>query len=213
MNPEERRYYHLRAPEYDDWYLGRGPFAGRDRPGWDEETGRLAELVAGLPSRRVLDAACGTGFLTQHLQGEVTALDQSAAMLDVTRERRPDAELVVGDALALPFPDGSFDLVFTAHFYGHLRDADRLRFLAEARRVGRRLVVVDTALGPRTVPEEVQERILGDGSRHSVYKRTFTVKGLAEEIGGTPLFAGDWYVAASATAGGAPSARPLPHAV
>ena len=69
MNREERRYYDLRAPEYDDWYLGRGPFADRDRPGWDEETRRLAEVVAGLPAGRVLDAACGTGFLTQHLPG------------------------------------------------------------------------------------------------------------------------------------------------
>ena len=198
MNPEERRYYDLRAPEYDDWYLGRGPFADRDRPGWDEETGRLAELVAGLPAGRVLDAACGTGFLTQHLPGEVTALDQSAAMLELTRERRPDAKLVVGDALGLPFPDGTFDLVFTAHFYGHLRKDDRTRFLAEAQRVAPRLVVVDTALAPSTVAEEVQERTLGDGSRHRVYKRTFTAEGLAAEIGGMPLFAGDWYVAASA---------------
>ena len=198
MNREERRYYDLRAPEYDDWYLGRGPFADRDRPGWDEETRRLADIVAGLPAGHVLDAACGTGFLTQHLPGDVTALDQSASMLEVARERRPDAELVVGDALALPFPDASFDLVFTAHFYGHLREADRVRFLAEARRVASRLVVVDTALGPDTLPEEVQERTLNDGSRHSVYKRTFTAEDLAAELGGTPLFAGAWYVAASA---------------
>lgn len=197
MNREERRYYHLRAPEYDDWYLGRGPFANRERPGWDDETARLGEVVAGLPRGRVLDAACGTGFLTRHLPGAVTALDQSAAMLEVARGRRPDAELVVGDALVLPFPDGAFDLVFTAHFYGHLREDDRTRFLVEARRVAPRLVVVDTALGPETVPEEVQERTLNDGSRHRVYKRTFTAEGLAAEIGGTPLFAGSWYVAAA----------------
>jgi hypothetical protein len=29
-----REYYDRRAPEYDDWYLGRGLFAVRDRPGW-----------------------------------------------------------------------------------------------------------------------------------------------------------------------------------
>jgi demethylmenaquinone methyltransferase/2-methoxy-6-polyprenyl-1,4-benzoquinol methylase len=197
VNRAERRYYDLRAPEYDDWYLGRGPFAERERPGWDDETAWLAEIVAGLPARRVLDAACGTGFLTQHLPGEVTALDQSAAMLELARERRPDAELVAGDALELPFPDRTFDLVFTAHFYGHLRETDRVRFLAEARRVAPGLVVVDTALGPDTVPEEVQERRLVDGSCHRVYKRTFTAEGLAAEIGGSPLFAGDWYVAAA----------------
>ena len=29
-----REYYDRRAPEYDDWYLGPGLFADRDRPGW-----------------------------------------------------------------------------------------------------------------------------------------------------------------------------------
>jgi demethylmenaquinone methyltransferase/2-methoxy-6-polyprenyl-1,4-benzoquinol methylase len=30
-------YYDQRAGEYDDWYLGKGLFAERDRPGWDAE--------------------------------------------------------------------------------------------------------------------------------------------------------------------------------
>jgi ubiquinone/menaquinone biosynthesis C-methylase UbiE len=198
VNREERRYYDLRAAEYDDWYLGRGLYADRVRPDWDAETRRLERFVAGLPPGRILDAACGTGFLTRHLPGDVTALDQSAAMVEIARGRRPDAAYAVGDALALPFPDRSFDLVFTAHFYGHLREPDGARFLAEARRVAPRLVVVDTALHEGAEPEEMQERTLRDGSRHRVYKRYFTADGLAEELGGEPLFRGTWYVAAAA---------------
>jgi demethylmenaquinone methyltransferase/2-methoxy-6-polyprenyl-1,4-benzoquinol methylase len=195
MRPEERRYYDLRAPDYDDWYLGRGPFAARDRPDWDAETARLERFVASLPAVRTLDVACGTGFLTRHLRGDVTALDQSRAMLEVAAPRLPGARLLEGDALALPFPDGSFELVFTGHFYGHLLEADRGRFLAEARRVGSRLVVVDSA--PRTDERDgPQLRELADGSQHLVFKRYFTADGLAEELGGEPLFAGAWYVAA-----------------
>ena len=96
----------------------------------------------------------------------------------------------------LPFADGSYDLVFTAHFYGHLEEADRLTFLGEARRVASELVVVDSALRPDVEPAEVQERILNDGSRWDVYKRYFTPTGLADELGGgATLHAGRWFVA------------------
>jgi demethylmenaquinone methyltransferase/2-methoxy-6-polyprenyl-1,4-benzoquinol methylase len=46
------------------------------------------------------------------------------------------------------------------------------------------------------VSEDWQERVLSDGSRHSVYKRWFTASGLAEEIGGEVLYDGPWFVAA-----------------
>ncbi|HEY5316587.1 MAG TPA: class I SAM-dependent methyltransferase [Solirubrobacteraceae bacterium] len=38
----------------------------------------------------VLDVACGTGLLTQHLQGEVTAIDQSSAMVEIAAARLPN---------------------------------------------------------------------------------------------------------------------------
>jgi|SRR5919109_1881385 ubiquinone/menaquinone biosynthesis C-methylase UbiE len=199
MREAERRYYERRAPEYDDWYLGRALFADYERPGWDEELDALVGLLESLPPRRVLDVACGTGFLTQHLEGEVTGIDQSEEMLEVARERSPNTTFLRADGLALPFSDESFDLVFTAHFYGHLREPDRGRFLAEARRVAPELLVVDTALRPGVAAEELQERVLGDGSRHEVYKRYFTPEVLADELGGgRVLQAGSWFVAVAA---------------
>src|SRR5919202_1656132 len=154
-----KAYYEARAREYDEWYEGLGRFDGLDRPQWDEEVRELEATLASLPPARTLDVACGTGFLTRHLRGEVVGLDQSAAMLDVARERMPEAEFVQGDALELPFADASFDRVLTGHFYGHLEEAERLRFLAEARRVAAELVVVDSAVRPDREPEEWQERI------------------------------------------------------
>jgi demethylmenaquinone methyltransferase/2-methoxy-6-polyprenyl-1,4-benzoquinol methylase len=191
-------YYDRRASEYDDWWLGTGRFAQRDRPGWERETAQVVALVAGLAPARTLDVACGTAFLTRHLRGLVVGLDQSAEMVAIAQGRLPDGIAIVGDALALPFADGAFDRVFTGHFYGHLPPDERAEFLAQARRVAAELVVVDSALRPGVEPEEWQERVLDDGSRHRVFKRFLTGEQLAAEIGGTVLHDGDWFVAARA---------------
>jgi len=194
-----RAYYQARAGEYDDWWLGRGLYADRDRPGWHEEVEELCEVVRGLAPGRVLDVACGTGFLTQHLRGEVAGLDQSPAMVAVAAERLPGARVVQGDAVPLPFADGEFDRIFTGHFYGHLLEGERERFVAEARRVARELVVVDSALHDGVDPEEWQERVLNDGTRHRVYKRYFRGVALAVELGGGEvLHDGRWFVAVAA---------------
>lgn len=190
-----KEYYDTRAPEYDDWYLGRGLFADRDRPRWDEELERLAAAIASLPPARTLDVACGTGFLTRHLRGDVVGLDQSARMLDEARGQAPHARFVVGDAFALPFPDDAFDRVFTGHFYGHLQAEEREVFLAEARRVARELVVVDASRAHVDVDDEMSQRVLNDGTRWEVYKRYFAGPALAEELGGGEvLHEGLWFV-------------------
>jgi SAM-dependent methyltransferase len=194
-----RAYYDRRAAEYDDWWLGTGLFADRDRPGWAEEVDELVAVLRGLPPARVLDVACGTGFLTQHLRGDVTGIDQSARMVELAAARMPRATLVQGDAVPLPFDDGAFDRVFTSHFYGHLLPGERPPFVEQARRVGRELVVADTARRDGVPAEEWQERQLDDGSRHSVYKRFFTGAELVRELGGgTILLDGRWFVVVAA---------------
>jgi demethylmenaquinone methyltransferase/2-methoxy-6-polyprenyl-1,4-benzoquinol methylase len=191
-----KAYYDRRAPEYDDWWLGTGLHARRERPGWREEVDALFGALAALPPARTLDVACGTGFLTRHLPGEVVGLDQSESMLEIARARVPSAEFVRGDALELPFPDRAFERVFTGHFYGHLEEDDRRAFLAEARRVAGELVVVDSALREEVETVEVQERVLKDGSRWRVYKRYFSPDGLAQDLGGgRTVHAGRWFVA------------------
>ena len=191
-----KAYYEARAPEYDDWWLGTGRFAERERPGWEEEREKLIASIAALRPARTLDVACGTGFLTRHLPGEITGLDQSESMLELASERMPNAGFVQSDALRLPFQDDTFDRVFASHFYGHLEDPERGRFLAEARRVAPELVIVDSALRDDVEPAEQQERILNDGSSWQVFKRFFEPAELASELGGgETLFAGRWFVA------------------
>lgn len=190
-----KAYYDARAGEYDEWYEGLGRFDGLDRPRWDEDVREVERIVASLPPARTLDVACGTGFLTRHLHGEVVGLDQSASMLAIAAQRVPAGEFVQGDALALPFEDGSFDRVFTGHFYGHLEPDVREAFLLETRRVAPELVIVDSAARPDRHDEEQQERVLNDGSRWEVYKRYFTGAGLAAELGGGEvLYERRWFV-------------------
>jgi demethylmenaquinone methyltransferase/2-methoxy-6-polyprenyl-1,4-benzoquinol methylase len=192
-----KEYYHRRAPEYDDWYEGAF-YEDEQRESFLRERGQLERLIAGFAPARTLDVACGTGFLTRYLPGEVTGLDQSDAMLAVAREQAPEAEYVQGDALALPFPDGSFERLFTGHFYGHLEPREREVFLGEARRVARELVVADAARRPGHDPEEWQHREISDGSVWPVFKRFFLPEQLVGELGGGDvLFAGDWFVVVS----------------
>jgi len=191
-----REYYEQRAPEYDDWWLGTGLFASRERPGWDADVAALQASLAALAPARTLDVACGTGFLTRHLPGEITGLDQSAGMLEVARARMPGATFVRGDALAPPFEAGAFERVHAGHFYGHLVPEQRTAFLALAARLAGELVITDSALRPGGKAESWEERLLNDGSRHRVYKRWFTAAGLAEELGGgETVHDGPWFVA------------------
>jgi SAM-dependent methyltransferase len=196
MNPAMRRYYDVRAEEYDDWWRDEGRFVERGREGWDEDVDALCAAIAGLAPARTLDLACGTAFLTAHLRGAVTGLDQSPRMLEVARRRCPDVEFVTGDALDPPFTPGSFERVFSGHFYGHLDEAQRAQFLAAARTLAPELVIVDSALRPDKPAESWEERVLNDGSRHSVYKRWFTPARLVAELGGGEVVhAGPWFVA------------------
>jgi SAM-dependent methyltransferase len=193
MNAAMRDYYERRAAEYDDWWRGTGLFERRERPGWHEDVQALIEAIGGLAPRRTLDLACGTGFLTRHLPGDVTGVDQSESMVEIARSRGVDA--FAGDALE---PRPGYERIFSSHFYGHLDEAQRARFLALP---ADEFVVVDSKLRPNMPAEDWQERTLNDGSRHRVYKRWFTAPELADELGGGEVVHdGPWFVSVRARA-------------
>ena len=55
MNPAMRRYYDVRAEEYDDWWRDEGRFRARERPGWDEDVEALCSALASLAPARTLE--------------------------------------------------------------------------------------------------------------------------------------------------------------
>ena len=195
-----KEYYDRRAPEYDDAYTGRGRWPFTEAPGLEAEIPVLESFLRELPSAATLDVACGTGYLTRFLRGSVVGLDFSAAMLEQATARSAASSYVRADALALPFRDRSFERVFSSHFYGRLEKADRLRFVAEARRVAPSFVVLDSPYQEDRPAEGLRERDLLDGSRYTIYKKYFRPEELIEEIGGGEiLFLSSWFVVAQQT--------------
>jgi demethylmenaquinone methyltransferase/2-methoxy-6-polyprenyl-1,4-benzoquinol methylase len=115
---------------------------------------RAADLAAVGPGDRVLDVATGTGDLALELatrvapRGEVIGSDFSEGMLELARVKAQRAGAPVrfesGNALALPYPDDSFDAVtvgFGARNFSDLRQG--LSEMARVVRPGGRVVVLE----------------------------------------------------------------------
>ncbi len=95
------------------------------------------------PGERVLDVACGTGVVTRHAAeqvgpaGTVTGIDVAPDMIDVARATpAPEAPAIdwqVGDAMSLPLPGGSYDVVLCQ--MGLMFMEDRAAAVAEMCRV------------------------------------------------------------------------------
>jgi demethylmenaquinone methyltransferase / 2-methoxy-6-polyprenyl-1,4-benzoquinol methylase len=95
----------------------------------------LAALAQPGPRTRALDLATGTGdiaFACAARGASVVGLD-THRMVDLARARGSSARFLVGDMLALPFPDASFDLVTTG--YGLRNVPDLARAIEEIGRV------------------------------------------------------------------------------
>jgi demethylmenaquinone methyltransferase/2-methoxy-6-polyprenyl-1,4-benzoquinol methylase len=127
--------------------------SGGTDAGWRKRAARTTGLAAG---GSALDVACGSGKLTAELarragsKGKVVGLDFSVAMLEVARRDHPGIEFVEGDALNLPFEDGSFDVSTIA--FGLRNLADPVRGLREMLRVVKRRAVVLEFVRPPNGP-------------------------------------------------------------
>lgn len=90
---------------------------------------------------RALDIGCGNGRLLHLFKGKkifCTGVDQSAALLEIARQKFPGEEFIVADMRELPFSDGAFDAVFCIAAFHHLSDeASRLRTLREMGRTAK----------------------------------------------------------------------------
>ncbi len=92
------------------------------------------------PGDRVLDLGCGDGVLSGLLAeaagtaGSVVGVEVAEAALKRARARHPQLSFVLAPIDgALPFDDGSFDVVWASEVIEHV--ADTARWLSEVRRV------------------------------------------------------------------------------
>ena len=115
----------------------------------DELEARVVELLAPFAGdERALDVGSGTGalayVLAEHV-GEVVGVDASEAYVEAARKHAPaGARFVVGDAVALPFPYGDFDLVGCLRVLHHVRRPELVvSELARVARPGGRILLAD----------------------------------------------------------------------
>lgn len=163
----QREAWDRRSADYDTWIATlERRFLGATRP-W----------VCGRAHGDVLEVAGGTGLNLPHYPPDValTFTDLSGSMLDVARRRAAalerDAEFGVADAMALPFPDASFDSVVCTfalcgvpHVDGALTEA--LRVL----RPGGSLLLADHVVSTAAPARVVQRGLdLVTGRTHGEY--------------------------------------------
>jgi ubiquinone/menaquinone biosynthesis C-methylase UbiE len=117
---------------------------------------RALALLDARPRERILNAGAGTGKEQRLLQtavhpaGAVVAFDIARTMLEITRERNPQALLCEGELPDLPFAAGSFDAILCTYVLDLLPLPLIPRVLAAFRRVLRkdgRLVLVSLTTG------------------------------------------------------------------
>lgn len=127
-----------------------------------EDAESVIRLAEPRPSDVGLDLACGPGTFTLALARRarlVFGLDLTPALLERARQVAQEqgaanVALVCGDAVALPWPDGSIDVAVSGFSFHHMASPFlALRELARAVRPGGRLAVVDLIVPPGADPE------------------------------------------------------------
>jgi SAM-dependent methyltransferase len=101
-----------------------------------QSVGPLLDAVGAIPWVRMLDVACGPGYVAAAASRRsisVVGVDFSAAMVAIASRRNPGLEFLQGDAEELDFPDHSFDAVVMNFGMLHLAEPDKA--IAEAFRV------------------------------------------------------------------------------
>lgn len=155
----------------------------------EESSMRLVLQASGVnASDTVLDVACGPGLTARafaEIAKEVTGIDLTPAMIEQAEDHQRAGGLVnlswrVGDITALPFPNGSFSVVFTRYSFHHLLDPGAA--LAEMVRVctpGGRVVVVDVYT---TSPEQAEAYNAAEKLRDPSHTRALDLAELLERM-------------------------------
>lgn len=198
---QQKAYYRARAGECDEWFLREGRYdrGPEHRAQWWAEVDEVrAALERFNPSGRVLELACGTGWWTEQLvrwADDVTAVDASAEVLALNRERVGDAKVrhVQADLFAWTPEPAAYDVVFFSFWLSHVPPERFDAFWAMVRgalKPGGRAFLVDSLRTEQSIatdhvlPDDdiVLERRLNDGRRFSIYKLFYDPAGLGDRL-------------------------------
>lgn len=183
-------------------------FMGRYTPSLAVALADAAGIAAGM---RVLDVGCGPGGLASELAARtraenVAAIDPAAQFAAACRHRNPGADVRVGVAEELPWPDGTFDAALSSLVIGFMADADAgVREMARVTRPGGAVAACmwDVAGGGMTMlrifweaAREVSAGAAGEadraGTREGDIARRFERAGLRDVMAGTLAASADY---------------------
>ena len=124
MNLEIKNYYDNLAQSYDSnrFENSYGKFIDT------QERLFLTNSLKGIKSNQILDLGCGTGRLLEFANYGV---DFSKNMLEISKSKFPDKELLEGTVTSIPLTNNSLDCVFCFHVIMHLDNETTTEFLSE----------------------------------------------------------------------------------
>jgi pseudaminic acid biosynthesis-associated methylase len=120
-------------------------YTDRNQVDWQRRVPLLRPMVEGLSPGRVLEVGCNRGHNLVALREilgekpELIGVEPNPYAREFARSVGVDAR--DADAFGLPFPDGHFDLVFTAGVLIHIAPEDLPRALREVYRCSRRSIL------------------------------------------------------------------------
>ncbi|HOK35578.1 MAG TPA: class I SAM-dependent methyltransferase [Candidatus Pacearchaeota archaeon] len=121
----------------DDYNEGAEQFSRARQFTWKEMNFLFDNYLQ--PGDKVLDLGCGNGRFYEVFKGkkvEYFGIDNCEALINIAKEKYPEGNFKLADAISLPFPNEFFDKVYAIALLHHIPSNElRLKVLTEARRV------------------------------------------------------------------------------
>ena len=137
--------------------------------------------------QRILDVGCGTGNFIARDPNRIEGLDYNDSCVDICRAK--GFKVQQGDARELPFPDNSFDGVYSAHVMHVFSTADAFRYMGELIRVTKPRGVVAIC----TIPDSRRAWIHAENARpypplaiRGMFREASSVTETAPTVNGLP---------------------------
>lgn len=128
---------HLLNKTKEDYNLIAEEFSMTRKKMWEEIRFLVDDYV--IDGEKILDLGCGNGRFYEFFKNkniDYIGVDNSEKLIELAKEKYPDANFQLANALNLSFPDNYFDKVYSVAILHHIPSEEfRLQVLKEIRRV------------------------------------------------------------------------------
>lgn len=112
-------------------------------------------------NERVLDLGCGNGRFYEKLKNtNYTGVDNSEKLIEIAKDKYPEADFKIASALDLPFKNEEFDKVYSFAVLHHIPQEYHNKFLEEVKRILKKdgvLILTVWNLSERKKKEDVKK--------------------------------------------------------